>query len=200
MIRALALVSLLALAPTRARADWDAQLSVRLLLGGGAFVDEQQPDPWPFFELGLRADVLLGEARPDRVRFGPAIDLRTEDYRTFEAGGGLALYLPTGLGFGIVTTVGAGWGARPENRDGAFGLAHIALGYRPYNYFSVYGYGVAVYAGARVQLERDPRAWEVSLGVEIDAEFLFAVPIMFVYGLANARDPDEPETRSGTTR
>ena len=199
MIHALALVSLLALAPIRAHADWDAQFSSRLLLGGGAFVDEQQPDPWPFFELGLRADVLFGEARPDRVRLGPAIDLRTEDYRTFEVGGALALHLPTGLGFGVSTTVGAGWGARPENRDGAFGLAQIAFGYRPYNYFSMYGYGVSAYLGARVQLESDPRAWEISLGVEIDAEFLFVIPFMFIYELANAHDPDEPETSSEGT-
>ena len=98
-----------------------------------------------------------------------------------------------------MTTVGAGWGARPENRDGAFGLAQIALGYRPYNYFSVYGYGVSVYAGARVQLERDPRAWEISIGVEIDAEFLFVIPVMFLYELANAHDPDELENESEAT-
>ncbi len=43
-----------------------------------------------------------------------------------------------------------------------------------------------------MQLERD-RVWEVSVGVEVDLEFIFAVPFMFFYELANAHDPDEPE-------
>jgi len=191
-VRSLALgLVLLAVSPSAARADWDAQFSTRLLLGGGVYVAEQSPDPWPLFELGLRADVLFGEVHAERVRFGPALDLRSEDFRTFEAGGGLAVLFPTGLGFGITTTVGAGWGARPGGRDGAFGLAQIALGYRPYNYFSAYAYGLSLYAGARVQLEGG-RVWEITAGLEVDLEFIFAIPFMFVYELANGHPPDEP--------
>lgn len=192
MIRAVAFLAALLVTAT-AQADWDAQLSTRLLLGGGAWVAEPQPEPWPLFELGFRADVLFAEAHPGLVRFGPVIDLRTEGFRTFEAGGGLAVFFPTGLGFGITTTFAAGWGARPEDRDGAFGLAQIAIGYRPYNYFSAYAYAVNVYAGTRVQLESG-RAWEVTVGIEIDLGLVAAVPFMFVYELARAHDPDEPES------
>ena len=171
--------------------DWDAQLSTRLMLGAGAQIPEQGAEPWPMMELGLRADLLFGEARPGTVRLGPAVDFRTEDFATFEAAGALALFLPTGIGFGFTATGGAGWGARPGGRDGAFGLAQIALGYRPYNYFSAYGYALGIYAGARVQVEPDPRAWEITVGVEVDLEFIFAIPFMFFVELARARDPFE---------
>lgn len=191
MIRGLALLALL-LVPASARADWDAQVSSRLYLGGGAYVLEQDPAPWPLFELGLRADVLFGENRDEMVRLGPALDLRTEDFRTFEVGGGLAILWPTGSGFGITTTLGGGWGARPEDRDGAFALGQIAFGWRPYDYFSAYAWTAGVYAAGRVQLEND-RAWEITIGVEVDLEFLFVIPLMFFVELARAQDPDEPE-------
>ena len=136
--------------------------------------------------------MLLGPARPSTVRFGPALDLRTEGFRTLEAAGGLALLLPTGLGFGATITAADGWGTRPEDRDGAFLLGQLALGYRPYNYFSDYGYALNVYAGARWQVERDPAAWEITVGFEVDLEFVFAIPFMFFVELARARDPGEP--------
>jgi hypothetical protein len=43
-----------------------------------------------------------------------------------------------------------------------------------------------------VQLETVPRAWEVSVGVEVDLELLVAIPVMFFVELARAEDPDEP--------
>ncbi len=175
-----------------ARAQWDAQVSSRLQFGGGAYIAEQSPSPWPLFEVGLRADLLLGEARPERVRFGPAFDLRTEDFRTLEVGGGLAILWPTGQGFGFTTTFGAGWGARPNDRDGAFALGQIAFGWRPYNYFSPYAWTAGLYASGRVQLENG-RAWEITVGIEFDLEFIVAIPAMFIAELAGAEDPDEPE-------
>ncbi|MCB9595694.1 MAG: hypothetical protein H6719_23430 [Sandaracinaceae bacterium] len=190
MIRALALLSLLL--PTAARADWDVQLSTRLEVGGGVYVAEQDPSPWPLFETGLHADLLFGEATDEVVRFGPALDVRTEDFRTLEVGGGLAVLWPTGSGFGFTTMLGAGWGARPEDRDGAFGLGRIAFGWRPYDYFSAYAWTAGVYAAGRVQLEGD-RAWEITVGVEVDLELLVAIPFMFFVELARGHDPDEPE-------
>lgn len=180
----------LALAPTSARAEgWDARVSSRLTLGGGAYVPEQLGDPWPLFEMGLRTDLLFGEARPAQVRFGPALDLRTEGFRTFELAGALAVLLPIDSGFALTLTGGAGWGARPEGRDGALALAQVAFGWRPYNYFSAYAWAVNLYAGTRVQL-MEPRVWEVTVGVELDVELLFVIPFMFFVELARARDPD----------
>ncbi|HJL18624.1 MAG TPA: hypothetical protein RMH99_23385 [Sandaracinaceae bacterium LLY-WYZ-13_1] len=197
MRRAAALAALVGLAtwvaPAPAVADWDAQLSTRLRLGGGAWIAEEGQDPWPLFELGLRGDLLLGEARPGTVRFGPAVDLRSEDFRTFELAGAAAVFVPTGRGFGLTVTGGAGWGARPEDRDGALAFGELAFGWRPYNYFSPYGYALNVYAGTRVQLEGAPRAWEVTVGVEVDLEFLVAIPFMFFVELARGEDPHEPE-------
>ncbi|MBX3273710.1 MAG: hypothetical protein KF729_25825 [Sandaracinaceae bacterium] len=188
MSRALAL-ALALFAPATARADWDAQLSSRVSVGGGAYVLEADPAPWPLFELGLRADLLLGESRDEVVRFGPALDVRTEGFRTLEVAGALAILWPTGAGFGITTTFGAGWGARPEDRDGAFALGQLAFGWRPYNYFSAYAWTAGVYAAGRVQLENG-RAWELTIGLELDVELLFVIPFMFFVELARARDPE----------
>lgn len=187
----LAAAAVLALPCAASADDWDARVSARLALGGGAYVAEQGLDPWPLFELGLRSDLLFGEARPAQVRFGPAIDLRTEDFRTFELAGGLAVLLPIDSGFALTVTAGAGWGARPEGRDGALALGQLAVGWRPYNYFSAYSWAINFYAGTRVQL-MEPRVWEVTAGIEIDLEILFVIPFMFVVELARAGDPDEP--------
>jgi hypothetical protein len=187
----LAAAAVLALPCAASADDWDARVSARLALGGGAYIAEQGPDPWPLFELGLRSDLLFGEARPAQVRFGPAIDLRTEDFRTFELAGGLAVLLPIDSGFALTVTAGAGWGARPEGRDGALALGQLAVGWRPYNYFSAYSWAINFYAGTRVQL-MEPRVWEVTAGIEIDLEILFVIPVMFIVELAQAGDPDEP--------
>lgn len=187
----LAAAAVLALPCAASADDWDARVSARLALGGGAYIAEQGLDPWPLFELGLRSDLLFGEARPAQVRFGPAIDLRTEDFRTFELAGGLAVLLPIDSGFALTVTAGAGWGARPEGRDGALALGQLAVGWRPYNYFSAYSWAINFYAGTRVQL-MEPRVWEVTAGIEIDLEILFVIPFMFVVELARAGDPDEP--------
>lgn len=184
-------ISIFAVA-SAAHADWDPQFGARLTLGGGAYVSEARPDPWPLFELGLRADMLLGERRPDQVRFGPALDLRTEDFRTFEIAGALELFLPVGMGLGFTLVSGADFKARPEGRDGGLLLEQIAFGYRSFNYFSIYGWAVNVYAGTRIQLP-EPRAWEITIGVEIDCELIFVIPFLFLYTLATqGGDPDEP--------
>lgn len=190
MIRVL-LLSALVPSVAGAQVGWDARLSARLTLGGGAWIAEDGRDPWPLFEMGMRADLLFGEARPANVRFGPALDLRTEDFRTFELAGALAVLFPIDQGFAITLTAGAGWGARPEDRDGALALGVVSVGWRPYNYFEWYSWAVLFYAATRVQLENE-RAWEVTIGLEFDFEFLFVIPFMFFLELAEARDPDEP--------
>ncbi len=192
-MRALLLGALM-LVPSIAHAqDWDARASARLTVGGGVYAPEQLGDPWPLFEMGLRSDLLFGEAHPARVRFGPALDLRTEGFRTFEVAGALAVLLPVESGFAFTVTGGAGWGARPEGRDGGLALAQLAFGWRPYNYFSAYSWAANVYAGARVQLI-EPRVWEITIGLELDLELLFVIPFMFLVELAQAHDPDEPVT------
>ena len=174
-----------------ASADWDVQISSRLQLGGGVYIDEQSPAPWPLFEAAARADLLIGEAHPGLVRFGPAIDVRTEDFRTAELAGGLAILWPTGQGFGFTTTLGAGYGFRPDGRDGALAFAQIAFGWRPYDYFSAYAWTAGVYLAGRAQLENG-RAYEVTLGLEIDFEITGVIPILFFARLATGEDPDEP--------
>ncbi|HUG36048.1 MAG TPA: hypothetical protein VML54_03805 [Candidatus Limnocylindrales bacterium] len=129
------------------------------------------------------------------MRIGPALDVRTEGFQTLEVAGAAAALFPTGQGFGITLTAGAGWGARPGGRDGAFALGELAFGWRPYNYFGAYAWTAALYAATRVQLESAPRAWEVTVGVQIDFEFLFVIPFMFLVEATQGGDPHEPLER-----
>ncbi len=63
-------------------------------------------------------------------------------------------------------------------------LTEIAIGYRPFNYHSSYGFAIGVYAAARF----DPTApgyVEISGGLQIDLEFIIAIPVL--YGVMAAR-------------
>lgn len=182
---------LLAVLPTRARAQVDAQITSRLFLGGGAELPAQR-DASALFDFGARAELLFGEPAASRFRLGPAIDLRTATFETFEAAGGLALLVPLGFDFALEASVAAGFAARPEGRDGGIGVLTLRAAYQPYDYFDCYSHGVAIYVTGRAGL--DGGTYELSAGVEIDFELLFAAPIVFVVTSLSAHDPQEPET------
>ena len=168
----------------------EPQLSVRLATGGGALLADTGDEA--LFELALRSELLFGGARVDVVRVGPAVDLRTRTFETAEAAGGASLLLPIVGGFPLVVTAGAGWASRPGDGDGAFALGTLAFGYRPYNFFYAYGYGLQVYASVRYGLDA-AHAVEVSGGIEIDLEFITVIPLMFLWHWLFSGDPDEPD-------
>lgn len=174
---------------TTARAD--GQISSRLAIGGGA---AHAPDAGTeaIFELAVRTELLFGPAKFGSFRVGPAIDLRTNDFVTAEAAGGLAVMLPIATASPLVLTAGAGWASRPGDADGAFALGTLAWGYRSYNHHSAYAFGLQIYASGRVGLD-DTARWEITGGVEIDLLFLVAIPSMFFWELLTEGDPDEPE-------
>lgn len=193
-MRLLAAVGLLALglaclAPARASAQIDAQITSRLFLGGGAELPAQRPVA-ALFDFGARAELLLGDAAAQRFRIGPGIDLRTATFRTFEAAGGVAVLLPLGYDFAIEAMAGAGYAARPEGHDGGIAVLTLRAAYQPYDHFDCYTHGVAIYATGRAGL--DGQTWEVTGGLEIDFELLIATPIVYVITALSGHDPDEP--------
>ncbi len=176
-----------------AAAQIDAQLSSRLFLGGGAEFPAQR-DTSGVFDLGARAEVFVGDAAANRFRLGPAVDLRTATFRTFEAAGGLALLVPIGLDFALEASFAAGFAARPEGRDGGIAVLTLRAAYQPYDHFDCYSHGVALYVTGRAGL--DGGTWEATAGIEIDFEFLFATPLVYVVTALSGHDPDEPADRS----
>jgi hypothetical protein len=187
IVAALALASLIA---SPAHAQLDAQISSRLFLGGGAEFPRQR-DTAAVVDFGARAEVLIGDAAANRFRLGPAIDLRTATFRTFEAAGGLALLLPLGFDFAIEATIAAGFAARPGGHDGGIGVLTLRAAYQPYDHFDCYSHGVAIYVSGRAGL--DGETWEATAGLEIDFEFLVATPLVYVITALSGHDPDEPE-------
>jgi hypothetical protein len=139
----------------------------------------------------LRAELLFGGARPDVVRVGPAIDLRTGNFASAEIAGGLTLLLPVAAGWPLFVTGGAGYAARADGPSAPFALATVAFGYRGYDYNDPYGFAVDVYATYRVDFE-DPGRFEVTAGLELDLELIFVLPTRLIITWIARDDPDEP--------
>jgi hypothetical protein len=182
-------VAFIGLSPAPVHAD--AQVSARLAAGAGAAFPEAADTAF-LFELALRSELLFGEDAIDVVRVGPAIDVRTGNFESFEGALGATLLLPVAEGWPLWLTAGLGARARANDDHAAFALATLAFGFRPYNYLSAYGFGLGFYASARADLDATPR-YELTAGVEIDLEFLVVIPAMFVYTWLSGGDPDEPE-------
>ncbi|MFW6050272.1 MAG: hypothetical protein ACODAU_03815 [Myxococcota bacterium] len=173
-----------------ASAAAEPQVSSRLGVGGGARWADGDTDG--LFDMVLRAEVLFGDPGDEHVRVGPAVDLRTASFRTIEAAGGAALLLPTWRGYPIVLTAGVGWAERRGAPDTPIFAGTFAWGYRSYNFHGAYGFGLMGYVTARTDLI-DPHGWEIVAGVEIDLEFLVALPAMGIRMLFDRGAPDEPE-------
>ncbi len=186
LVAALALGASMA-TPTVARGD--AQVSSRLGIGGGARHDELGAVDGRF-EMLLRAEVLFGGSRPDVVRVGPAIDLRTGNFASAEVAGGLTLLLPIASGWPLWLTAGAGYAARDDAPSGAIALGTIAFGYRDYDYHDPYGFAVDVYATYRVDFE-DANRFEITGGLAFDLELIFVLPTRLLITWIGAGDPDE---------
>lgn len=194
-MRALAALLVLAtsLLASTAAAQYDAQITSRLFVGGGAEFPAQRPTN-ALLDFGARAEVLIGDAAAQRFRIGPGIDLRTATFQTFEAAGGVALLLPLGFDFAIELMLGAGFAARPNGHDGGIGVLTLRAAYQPYDHFDCYSHGVAIYGTGRGGL--DGQTWEVTGGLEIDFEFLVATPLVYVITALSGHDPDEPSQAS----
>ena len=188
LLRGALLLATLLLAPLDAHAD--GQWSARLGMGGGASMDRTRGASEGIFELHLAADVMFGGARPNVVRVGPLFDLRTSDFATAEGALGVTLSLPLLQGFPLTISAGTGAASRRANPDALFVLGRVAFGYHPYNYLAPYAYALGVYADVRRDLGAI-NLWQVTGGVEIDLEFLVAIPFMFITQWLTREDPEE---------
>ena len=173
------------------------QISARLALGGGARFPQGR-DPDGLFELALRADALFGDPIAGRARLGPAIDLRTATFGSFELAGGVAGLVPLGSDFALTLMLGAGYalrdqGVEPAPRHGAIALATLTASFRPYDHGDAYGYAVGLYASGRAGFAGH-ETWEISAGLEIDLELVFVAPIRFLITSTQGGDPHEPST------
>ena len=158
--------------------------------GGAASTDAANREG--VFDLHVSVDALFGGARPNVVRLGPMLDLRTSNFVSAEAAAAVSLSLPLFQGFPITASAGVGVASRPSDRDATFGLCRLAFGYHPYNYLSRYAYALGFYADLRHDVGSH-REWSIAGGIEIDLEFLVAVPVMFVAQWITRSDPDESE-------
>lgn len=177
------------------RADGlDVQATSRLAIGGGVEVPARRPIA-ALFELAVRLDVLVGDDRASRVRLGPALDLRTAGFSTFEGALGLSLILPVTGDFVLGGSVLAGAAARlsgPEGqRDAAIAIATLRGGYQPYDHFDAYSMGLHLYASGRWGFF-GAESWEVTAGIEVDLELVFVTPGRFIVLALSGGDPDEP--------
>ena len=152
------------------------QIPSDVSLGGGArFV----PDgPAGVFSLGLRADVLFGGRGPYVPRVGPFVALRTDNFSDLVPAAGVSLLLPVSSGFPLVLSAGGALDVSPASpRAGV--LARLWWGGRSYNYHSVYGLTVGLWAEARYFPDARSTADLVG-GVDIDLE-VFALPFILLY-------------------
>jgi hypothetical protein len=170
----------------------DGQWSARLGSGAGLRTDSAANAREGVFELKLAADLLFGGPRPNVARVGPLVDLRTGDFRSAEAAGGISLSLPLFQGFPLSISAGLGYANRRAETDSAFALGRVTFGYHPYNYFNAYAYALDFYIDTRIDLRREG-VWQLTAGLEIDLEFVIVVPVMFVVRSITEGDPDEPD-------
>lgn len=130
----------------------------------------------PAFHLGARFDVLfLRQAQRD-MGIGPYVDLGTSGFDSFEGGGGLEWLIPAGPTSFILSGGGearlAGGTVEPGATWGLF------WGSRSFNYHSMYGYGVGLFAQGRYGLG-DSKSFDLVTGVQVDAVVL-ALPFLLL--------------------
>jgi hypothetical protein len=187
--------------PSVASADGiDAQLSSRLMIGGGAAF-EQPPSAQlgteALLDLGARLDVYLGDDRAARARLGPELELRTATFETIEIALGPAILVPLFGDFTLGLSVLGGYAFRlpralDPSRDGATLSATLRFGYQPYDHYDAYSMGIHLYVTGRAGAF-DQERWEIVGGLEVDLELLFVTPFRFLAMALSAHDPDEPE-------
>jgi hypothetical protein len=173
----LAVVTLVCVTSRRAAAD--PQISAGVTAGG---VIEDAAGPAPpsgAFHLGARGDALLLRSSPRDPGLGPYLDVATASFHNLDLGGGLEGLLPLTGDFAAALSGGA------FARDAAGGWAPgvegtLFVGGRSYNYDSVYGLALGLFAQTR-WLPAAPSRLDVVIGAQVDAEVL-VLPFLLAWG------------------
>ena len=129
------------------------------------------------YHLGGRFDCLWLRERAGTMAFGPYVDVATEAFDTFQGGGGVEWLVPAGDTAFVFSTGGFA-------RTSRFGVnpgveATIFWGSRSFNYHSVYGLGVGLFAQGRWGFG-DGKQADAIFGAQVDLEY-FALPFLFAY-------------------
>lgn len=127
------------------------------------------------YHLGGRFDALFLRDRAEQMALGPYVDVATEAFDTFEAGGGLEWLVPAG---GPAFVFSAGAFARTSRFGVEPGMAGtIFWGSKSYNYSSLYGIGAGLFLQGRCGFG-DGKQTDAILGVQIDLEYLALGPLL----------------------
>jgi len=162
-------------APARAEPQLSAGVTV-----GPAFRNLRVGPAKPAFHLGGRFDALFLRSAQRDMGLGPYVNVGTSGFDSLETGGGLEWLVPAGstsfiLSGGAEARVAAGT-VQPGATWGLF------WGSRSYNFHSIYGFGVGLFAQGRYGLG-DLRTFDLVTGVQIDAVVL-ALPFLLLVNAA----------------
>jgi hypothetical protein len=172
------LAAALAFSPTNALAD--PQVSSALTIGGGAVGLQSGGRPVGVFHLGARADVLFLRSRDREMGIGPYIEVASEAFHSFEAGGGVDWLIPLSPAFPFVLSAGAAARNTPETGWEPGVATSLFWGSRGYNFHSWYGLSLGLFVEARYSLGPSHDTGIVG-GLQTDLSFL-AYPFLFIYG------------------
>ena len=155
----------------------DPQLSGALTTGAALTDMRASNGPRVAYHLGGRFDALLLRDRAGTMALGPYVDVATEAFDTFQAGGGIEWLIPAGDPAFILSVGAFGRTSRFGWEPGA--EATIFWGARSFNYHSVYSPGVGLFAQGRLGFGDGHQA-DAILGVQLDLEYV-VLPALFVY-------------------
>lgn len=174
---AFALTCALLICPAVAAAD--PQTHAAITVGGGA--RDLQDETKGLFHLGGWADVLFFRQKQRDVGFGPHLQLATGSFRSFEAGLGASLLLPTGGPVFILSAAPHLRVAEGSVDPGA--TATIFFGSRSYNFHSAYGYQLGVFVEGRQGFTS--RQSELYGGLHMDVQILALPAILIAQAFRN---------------
>lgn len=153
------------------------QISTGLTVGGGAS-ELRAPSPIAAFHLGVRGELLFLRKRDGEWALGPYAELVTRNFDTLEVGGGLAVLVPVSELFPLVLSAGPHMRAS-ERLGWQPGVATtLFFGSRSFNYHSVYGMAVGLFAQGRFGVG-DSKQVDVLGGLQIDLQIL-ALPFLYL--------------------
>jgi hypothetical protein len=113
------------------------------------------------------------------MALGPYVDAGTASFHEFDAGGGIEWLVPTRDELPFVLSAG-GFARNGAGRSWAPGLeGTLFFGSRSYNFHSLYGLAVGVFAQSR-WIPSSPASMDLVFGVQLDAELL-VLPLVFAY-------------------
>lgn len=167
-------VAALVVATAATEAAAHPQIGARVTTGAALTDVRESHGPRLAYHLGGRFDLLLLRERPDQMAVGPYLDLATAAFDTFETGGGVSWLVPAGGPVFVLSGGAFGRSSALGWQPGA--VATLFWGSRSYNYHSVYGLGVGLFAQGRYGLG-DSRQADVIAGVEVDLAYL-ALPFI----------------------